>query len=225
MEVKDKNFLVYGLGASGLSAYNFLNSRGANVCIYCDKYEDDLNISIIKNFEDVLKLKFDYAVISPGISIIGNNNIQKLKQSGVILISELELGYLFCKGKFIAVTGTNGKTTCVSLLHHILSKKYETFLCGNVGIPITSICDKTNENSVIVCETVNHAFNGIAAFRGKLGGNYDMINCVTTSYRKMASAGATMDSLNETFALELDAASTKNTLDFEKEIGKKLTNE
>ena len=61
--------------------------------------------------------------------------------------------------------------------------------------------------------------------RGKLGGNYDMINCVTTSYRKMASAGATMDSLNETFALELDAASTKNTLDFEKEIGKKLTNE
>lgn len=61
--------------------------------------------------------------------------------------------------------------------------------------------------------------------RGKLGGNYDMINCVTTSYRKLASAGATMDCLNETFALELDTASTKNTLDFEKEIGKKLTNE
>lgn len=61
--------------------------------------------------------------------------------------------------------------------------------------------------------------------RTNLGKNYDVINCVTTSYRKLASAGATMDSLNETFALELDAASTKNTLDFEKEIGKKLTNE
>lgn len=61
--------------------------------------------------------------------------------------------------------------------------------------------------------------------RSKLGGNYDMINCVTTSYRKLASAGATMDSLNEAFALNLDAAATKNTLDFEKEIGKKLTNE
>lgn len=60
--------------------------------------------------------------------------------------------------------------------------------------------------------------------RSKLGKNYDIINSVTTSYRKLASAGATMDSLNETFALELDAASTKNTLDFEKEIGKKLTN-
>lgn len=61
--------------------------------------------------------------------------------------------------------------------------------------------------------------------RSKLGNTYDIINTVTTSYRKMASAGATMDSLNATFALNLDEAATKNTLDFEKEIGKKLTNE
>lgn len=61
--------------------------------------------------------------------------------------------------------------------------------------------------------------------RSKLGNNYDIINTVTTCYRSMAAAGATMDSLNESFSLAMDTETTKNTADFEKEIGKKLTNE
>ena len=58
-----------------------------------------------------------------------------------------------------------------------------------------------------------------------LANNYDMINCVTTSYRSLASAGATMDCLNETLAMTLDAEAAKNTKAFEKEIGRKLTND
>ncbi|MBO7527062.1 MAG: UDP-N-acetylmuramoyl-L-alanine--D-glutamate ligase, partial [Clostridia bacterium] len=153
MEVVGKSFLVYGMGASGQSAYEFLNKHGASVFLYSDKNSNNIkNINLVKKFSDVLKQKFDYVVLSPGIQIIGNKNIKKLKQNGAILISEMELGYLFCKGKFIAITGTNGKTTCVSLLNHVLSKKYKTFLCGNIGIPITSICDKTDENSIVICE-------------------------------------------------------------------------
>ena len=60
--------------------------------------------------------------------------------------------------------------------------------------------------------------------RSKLGKNYDIINTVTTCYRSMAAAGATMDTLNESFSLAMDAETTKNTADFENEIGKKLTN-
>ena len=60
--------------------------------------------------------------------------------------------------------------------------------------------------------------------RKKLGNNYDIINTVTSCYRSMAATGATMDSLNETFSLAMDAETAKNTADFEKEIGKKLTN-
>lgn len=60
--------------------------------------------------------------------------------------------------------------------------------------------------------------------RKKLGKNYDIINTVTSCYRSMAATGATMDSLNETFSLAMDAETTKNTADFEKEIGKKITN-
>ena len=153
MEIAGKNFLVYGMGVSGQSAYEFLNKHNANVFLYSDKNTKSTeNRNAIKKFSDVLKQKYDYVVLSPGIQIIGNKNIKKLKQNGAILISEIELGYLFCKGKFIAITGTNGKTTCVSLLNHVLSKKYKTFLCGNIGIPITSICDKTDENSIVICE-------------------------------------------------------------------------
>jgi uncharacterized protein YegL len=60
--------------------------------------------------------------------------------------------------------------------------------------------------------------------RKKLGNNYDIINTVTSCYRSMAATGAAMDSLNETFSLAMDAETTKNTADFEKEIGKKITN-
>ena len=153
MEIAGKSFLVYGTGSSGISAYKFLQKHGANVFIYADKQKSvNDEFSTIDKFSSVLKLKFDYVVLSPGIQIIGNKNIKKIKQTGALLISELELGYLFCKGKFIAVTGTNGKTTCVSLINHILSKKYKTFLCGNIGIPITGICDKTTDDCIVICE-------------------------------------------------------------------------
>ncbi len=153
MEVKNKTFLVYGSGVSGLSAYKFLKNKGANVYIYTDKKSDRIeDLTYINKFSDVLMMNFDYVVVSPGIQIVGNRNINKLKKMGIKLISELELGYLFCKGRFIAVTGTNGKTTCVNLLNHILKTKYKTILCGNVGIPITSVCDQSDDESVVICE-------------------------------------------------------------------------
>ena len=153
MNFENKNVLIYGAGISGKSAYEFLKSHNVNVYIFTDKKADDLKeLNLLSSFSAVLKIKFDYVILSPGVSIIGNKNITKLKKSGALVLSELELGYLFCKGKFIAVTGTNGKTTCVNLIYHILKDKYKTFLCGNVGTPITSICDSTDEDSVVVCE-------------------------------------------------------------------------
>lgn len=153
MKIDGKSFVVYGMGASGISAYNFLQSHGANVFLYADRQDKSADeYSSITKFGDIIKLNPDYVVLSPGVSIIGNKNIKKLKQAGIMLISEMELGYLFCKGKFIAITGTNGKTTCVSLIHHILSQKNKSFLCGNIGVPITSICDKTDDECIVVCE-------------------------------------------------------------------------
>lgn len=162
MEIINKNFLVYGAGKSGFSAYKFLLEKGANVCLYADKEIDNTDVNKLNSFSEVLKRKFDYVVLSPGVSIIGNKNINKLKKTGALLISELELGYLFCKGKFIAVTGTNGKTTCVTLLNHILSQKYTTFLCGNIGTPITSIANETDEQCIVICEVSSFMLESVS---------------------------------------------------------------
>lgn len=164
MQLKDKTFLVYGAGKSGISAYDFLISHGAMVYIYSDDNVSlDKSFNQIYDFKEVLKIKFDYAVLSPGVQIVDNDNINKLKNNNVLLICELELGYLFCKGKFIAVTGTNGKTSCVSLLGHILESKFDTFVCGNIGTPITSICDQTTENSVVICEVSSFMLELVSA--------------------------------------------------------------
>ena len=153
MELTNKKVLVYGTGISGISAYKFLLGKGANVFMYADRKPENNEINnFIDNFNKVLEIKFDYVILSPGVTIIGNKNINKLKKTGALILSELELGYLFCKGKFIAVTGTNGKTTCVCLLNHILKSKYKTFLCGNVGTPITSIADLTSDDCIVIAE-------------------------------------------------------------------------
>ena len=74
----------------------------------------------------------------------------------VPVMSELDLGSSFCKGKILAVSGTNGKTTTCSLLGKIFERAgKEVFVCGNIGLPISSITKKTSKKSIIVCEVSN----------------------------------------------------------------------
>jgi UDP-N-acetylmuramoylalanine--D-glutamate ligase len=78
-------------------------------------------------------LEADLVVKSPGIpdkALL----IQKLMQAGIPIISEIEFGWRYCKGKVLAITGSNGKTTTTSLLYHILQKEgLDVALGGNIG--------------------------------------------------------------------------------------------
>ena len=69
------------------------------------------------------------------------------------VVGEAELAYRFEKGRVAAITGTNGKTTTTTLVGEILKKCYpEVFVVGNIGIPYTSIVEKTTEQTVTVTE-------------------------------------------------------------------------
>ena len=118
MKYDKKIVLVYGLGSSGKSAVKFLAERGALVQAYDDKGEFIENATIIKNLNLVDPKTLDFAVISPGVDI-NSPKLKFLLQNGVKLKSELELGVENLKAKLFTVTGTNGKTTCVNLLHAI----------------------------------------------------------------------------------------------------------
>ncbi|MCL2587623.1 MAG: UDP-N-acetylmuramoyl-L-alanine--D-glutamate ligase [Firmicutes bacterium] len=126
MKLKNKRVLIIGAGASGKSAEAFLQQRGAKTYLYFDP-------SAIE-FEES---DFDLAVLSPGVSI----NHPLAQQFKSKLVSELTLGFSGRHKPIVAVTGTNGKTTVVNLIHQILGQN-RSILCGNIGIPVTSVSEE-----------------------------------------------------------------------------------
>lgn len=158
---KDKKVLVLGFSKSGISAAKFLAGIGAEVYITESKDEKKEDREKI---DEVLKLGIhlefgghsdefingaEFAVTSPGIPP-KSEIMQRLKDKDIKVISEIELAYLNTKEPFIAITGTNGKTTTTALIAHILSSKYKAIPCGNYGKPP---CDLLNDDiDYFVCE-------------------------------------------------------------------------
>ena len=86
------------MGISGQSACKLLHSQGACVSVY----DDENRFSNIFNYvKEPLLEKFDLVVVSPGIKVIGNPIITHFLVTGTLVISELDLGYLFTKGKLL----------------------------------------------------------------------------------------------------------------------------
>lgn len=139
---KYKNILIIGFKKSGIASLDLLKKQGA----FCYVFDDDK--SVLKKFfnmpdvnivnrinDDVVKI-MDYVIISPSVSIF-SEYVKLAKLYGVKVLSELELGTLFLRGKLIGITGTNGKTTTCSLIKHIFdTAKKTSVLCGNIGEPL-----------------------------------------------------------------------------------------
>ncbi|MDE6361916.1 MAG: UDP-N-acetylmuramoyl-L-alanine--D-glutamate ligase, partial [Clostridia bacterium] len=119
-----QNVLIIGWGISGKGACKLLLSHGAKVSVYSDDpivlsdYPQAVDVSD-KDYFDVVDGK-DLVVISPSISQ-EHPLVEYAKRYSVPVIGEIELGYRFCKGKIVAVTGTNGKTTTTKLIGDILN--------------------------------------------------------------------------------------------------------
>ena len=163
MVFKNKKVLVYGLGDSGRAAIKTLIEIGADVSFF----DDDINFLSNNGFEkDPFSKKYDYAVISPGVKVIKNKLINHLKENGTIVLSELDLAYVLCKGKIVAITGTNGKTTTCMLVYEMLKKAgFDTVLCGNIGLPFSSVVQKVKKNTIVVCEVSSFQLETSQFFR------------------------------------------------------------
>ncbi len=128
--------LVLGMGMSGVSASAFLKKAGYSVSIYDDNRE------VLKTFDGRYAIyesseKYDIAILSPGIPS-DHSIVKKLNEDGVEIIGEMELaGRYIANEKIIAVTGTNGKSTTVSIIADLLKDAgFNVFLCGNIGKPV-----------------------------------------------------------------------------------------
>lgn len=136
MEFKYKNVLILGYGVSGKAVEEVLLNKKINYKIFDSninfkdgKFISKYNKKTIKNF--------DLVVLSPGISVY-SKYVKLAKRLKIEVISEIEFASMFCNKYIIAVTGTNGKTTTVNLINHILTNLgVKTELVGNVGTPFS----------------------------------------------------------------------------------------
>ncbi len=173
----DKKALVLGLSKSGIAAAKYLNKHGASVYITESRErneKDSENISELENLGIKIEMgahskEFlegaDIVVTSPGIP--PNSEImERLKENGVRVISEIELAYLQTGKPFIAITGTNGKTTTTALTAHILSEEFKAYPCGNYGIPPCDLLDGDVE--IFVCECSSFQLEYSSAFQPQI---------------------------------------------------------
>lgn len=176
MDFKNKKIMIVGAGKSGIAAANLLTGSGADVCLYDSKKTDAMEIrkSLRSDFDgrvacgnipaDCLE-QLDILVLSPGVPK-DLPFVLEYENKGVKIIGEVELAYYFTKGKIVAVTGTNGKTTTTALTGEIMKKKYEnTLVGGNIGIPYTQICLESDEGAVTVAEMSSFQLDTIETFK------------------------------------------------------------
>ena len=126
--------LVLGHGRSGRAAERLLHAEGAGVSVLSEE---------VAGLPELVRLlegnRFDVCVVSPGFSL-SNPWIAAVREAGVPLLSELELGWSRHRGKTVAVTGSNGKSTAVKWICDMLQlagSKAE--IGGNYGIPACEV--------------------------------------------------------------------------------------
>ncbi|MBO5982803.1 MAG: UDP-N-acetylmuramoyl-L-alanine--D-glutamate ligase [Clostridia bacterium] len=158
MNLLGKNVVVYGGGISGLSAYELAKEKGARVMIYDDNDRPHTTSS------SGVFARADVIVLSPGIAS-GNPHVLDARLEGKLVIGEIELASQFCQGEQIAVTGTNGKTTTVKLIDHILKSAHiNSYAVGNIGVAFSSICDRLDALDTAVVEVSSFQLESVKSF-------------------------------------------------------------
>ncbi len=176
MYFKNQKFLVAGLSKSGAAACDFLLSRGAAVYMYDDVPDGGVQKTISEMQErGAVYLReqdlpsaiseCDVLVLSPGIPIDHELPVA-FRKKGKRIIGESELGCLFLRAALVAVTGTNGKTTTVTMLDEIFRAAGENCTaCGNIGLPIVSCADKMGYEDIAVMEVSSFQLETLTSIR------------------------------------------------------------
>lgn len=180
MNIKDKKVLLVGLAKTGVSTIKKLDKLGASIVVTDikpkEKLEDILSqLNGLNNIEYILGSHpedisdIDLTIVSPGVPL-DLPFIEKLKESNVKIIGEVELAYTLSNNPiFVGITGTNGKTTTTSLVGEIFKEaNRDTYIVGNIGNPVIDTVDYTDKNSVLVTELSSFQLESIDTFRPKV---------------------------------------------------------
>jgi UDP-N-acetylmuramoylalanine--D-glutamate ligase len=176
MELKKKSILVVGLAKTGVACARFLAAKGAQVIVTDMRSEAALSTQLAELAEYKIKLELerhdeatflasDLIVVSPGVPM-DLPQLVAAQQSGVEIISEVELASRFIDAPLAAITGTNGKTTTTTLLGAIFKHNgYHTFVGGNIGDPLIEVAESHQIWDQVVAEISSFQLEWITSFR------------------------------------------------------------
>lgn len=176
MDLKGKRVLVFGSGKSGIGAAELLGQVGACPVLYDGNPDLDKEAVLHKTAsiketdiyagglpEEVQK-SLDLAVLSPGVPT-DLPLVKSFYEQGLPVWGEVELAFRTGKGRVLAITGTNGKTTTTALLGKIMEDAEDSvFIVGNIGTPYTSKALEMTEDSVTVAEISSFQLETIEKF-------------------------------------------------------------
>src|ERR671912_1848247 len=164
MELDGKKVLVIGAGRSGVASARFLAARAALVVLNDRKeFIDWPNDALALKGEGVVKLlagdvpswlldQIELVVLSPGVPT-RSIPVRYAERAGAEVIGEVELAFRFLKGRVVAITGSNGKTTTTSLVGEILKDAgFKTQVGGNIGTALISMVETSEEDTWTVAE-------------------------------------------------------------------------
>ena len=175
MDVTDKKVLIIGAARSGIAAARFLQARGAVVALTdrkdLEKWSDearalkDIGVGLVPGEVPTWLLdQLDLVVVSPGVpsNIIP---IRYAERAGAEVIGEVELAFRYLKGRVIAITGSNGKTTTTSLIGELLRNAgLKVQVGGNIGTALISMVETSSDDGWTVVEVSSFQLETVRTF-------------------------------------------------------------
>ena len=173
---EQKAVMVYGAGISGRGAAEVLVQQNKRVYLYNDT-ACQLDAALLQkleascggfvcgtaSFEELLP-QVELIVLSPGVPA-DCENVLLAEQSGVGVISEVELGYRLFGGHIAAITGTNGKTTTTTLVGEMLKRlSVPSAVGGNIGLALSKEVEQLPENGWLAAELSSFQLEKVQSF-------------------------------------------------------------
>ena len=180
IDLAGKRVLVVGLARTGVVTALFSAGYGATVTATDERTETELQETAAKLRAAGVMLELgghraesfleqDLIVVSPGVPA-KLPELELARAHGTPVWSEIELAWRFLRGKLVAITGSNGKTTTTSLVAHILqTAAIPTLIGGNIGTPLLALVENSMDTTVTVAEISSFQLETIEKFRPEIG--------------------------------------------------------
>ena len=179
MELSGKRILLVGMARSGIAAAELLKKHGATPVLNDRKKESDFGTDLdglkaigceFRLGEDPVALLdgVDGLVISPGVPITAPV-VLAAKERNIPMVGELELAASLLRSPYVAISGTNGKTTTTTLVGKIFENAGRiTHVAGNIGYPVSAVALNDRAEDMTVIEVSSFQLESVQTFHPRV---------------------------------------------------------